>query len=156
MRIGIMSDSHGNLFAVDKALSRIGKVDALLHAGDFGADFRELPLPFPVYLVRGNCDWDTFDVPSELIITLAEEKILLTHGHQYDIKVRLSKLEKTAVQEGVKVVVFGHSHVPFIERRNGILYLNPGSVARPRGGSVASCAVLAMDEGNIDAEILPI
>ena len=157
MKIGVISDTHGNLVRTEQAILEMGQIDALLHAGDFGEGFKELSLPFPSYYVRGNCDWDELGTPEELTIRLGGQKILLTHGHKYDIKVRLTKLQYLAEQENAQIVVFGHSHIPLQEEREGVLFLNPGSLSRPRASIGPSYAIITIEEdGSIGAEILPL
>lgn len=152
MRIGVISDSHGRVNKIEQALLKMGSIDALLHAGDHGSGFQEIEFPIPLYIVLGNSDTD-IGVPEDLIIQLGGKNIFLTHGHKYNVDSKLIKLERQAEIAHAKIVVFGHTHVPFNEIRNGILFLNPGSVSRPRGGSKASCAVINIDEGEITAEI---
>lgn len=155
MRIGVISDSHGKVNMVKQAILEMGNIDALLHAGDSEQDFNPEEYPFPVYVVRGNCD-DDFSLKEEQVISLADRKILLTHGHHYDYTKKISKLKAAAQREGADVVVFGHTHVPFNQVEDGILFLNPGSLAKPRVTKTKSYAVLTVDSGNISAEIFPL
>lgn len=157
MKIGVISDTHGNLLRTEQAILEMGQIDALLHAGDFGEGFKEMSLPFPSYYVRGNCDWNELETPEELTVLLGGKKFLLTHGHKYDINVRLTKLQYLAEQENAQIVVFGHSHIPLQEESNGVLFLNPGSISRPRTSIGPSYAIITLGEdGGVSVDIFPL
>ena len=129
MRVGVVSDSHGftgRLNTVLMAMEAEQKIDALIHLGDGYYDLRDLgaDLP-PVYQVAGNCDHfrsDTLD-----IIILSCARILLTHGHNQHVKSGTDDLLAFAIQENVNAALYGHTHHPRMEWRNGILLLNPGA-----------------------------
>ena len=155
MRIGIISDSHGRVERVELALTKMGKIDALLHAGDYGLGVREIEYPCPVYFVQGNCDVD-LHIPYEQLITLAGKRIYLTHGHQYDVKSRLHRLELAAREKEADIVVFGHTHQAYQETANGILFLNPGSLSRPRDSRGATFGIIEIEGDKTAALVMPL
>jgi uncharacterized protein len=68
----------------------------------------------------------------------------------------LSTLAIDPATVGIDVVIFGHSHKPGAERRNGVLYVNPGSAGPRRFRLPVSVAILTIDAGRVDAEIIPL
>ena len=94
MRIGVISDSHGKRFALDRALKSIGEVDLLIHLGDLCSDatYLEKSLRVPVVYVRGNCDFGG-QAPYSRDIEVNSKRFFLTHGHLYRVKWGTSYLE---------------------------------------------------------------
>jgi len=66
----------------------------------------------------------------------------------------LEQLDLKAEAAGVRVVVFGHSHIPKQETRNGVLYFNPGSAGPPRFKLPVSVGALKIEAGRVVAEIV--
>ncbi len=123
-RIGIISDTHGLLRP--EAERRLAGVDHIVHAGDIGRPeiVDALRRIAPVTAIRGNVDtgeWARQFADTELV-RLAEKSIYVLHD--------LKTLHIDA-RPVIDVIVSGHSHLPKIQRIDGILYLNPGS-AGPR------------------------
>ena len=95
-----------------------------------------------IIAVRGNCDAevDQMVLPFPILDEKREieadgKKILLVHGHH--------EIDTT----GFSVVMSGHTHIPVLEERDGVVFLNPGSTTIPKGGSMPSYAV--WDDGKI-------
>jgi uncharacterized protein len=123
-RIGIISDTHGLLRP--EAERRLAGVDHFVHAGDIGRPeiVDALRKIAPVTAIRGNVDtgeWAREYADTELV-RLAGKSIYILHD--------LNTLHIDP-RADADVIVSGHSHVPKIQRIDGILYLNPGS-AGPR------------------------
>jgi putative phosphoesterase len=132
MVVGILSDTHGLLRA--EALAALAASDLILHAGDIGrpeiiARLREIA---PVFAVRGNIDREDWaeQLPRTQFVTVGEHKFYVLHD--------VCELALDPAQAGVRAVIFGHSHKPSIEWREGVLYLNPGS-AGPRRFKLPIC-----------------
>ena len=126
MVIGLISDTHGLLRP--EALAALDGADQIVHAGDIGSPgildrLREIA---PVIAVRGNNDREPWaeSLPEVVVTDVAGVRICVIH----DVK----ELHGNPAREGIDVVVSGHSHRPSVERRGGLLLLNPGS-AGPRG-----------------------
>ena len=125
MLTGVISDTHGLLR--DEALAELRGVDRILHAGDVGDPtilerLRELA---PVTAVRGNIDrgrWARALREAE-VIKVGSITIYMLHD--------IGKLDLRPEAAGFSLVVYGHSHQPAMEEKNGVLYFNPGS-AGPR------------------------
>ena len=145
MRIGVFSDSHGDVSAAKRFFDSLAPLDCLFHLGDYAADGTKLAELFscPVYAVRGNCDYRS-DLPSELVVDLGGKRFLLLHGHQYYY---MDALFYRGDEVRADMVLYGHTHVPDLSADGARLLLNPGSLSRPRGGSVESCALVLL-EGN--------
>lgn len=158
MKIGVISDTHGDLAAIRRAVSALGYVDCWLHAGDYSKDrFYLADLSgVPVYAVQGNCDMDEDTALVDEYITVENKKIWLTHGHKYEAKNREKELVWWSKQYNVDIVVYGHSHVPRNLNEEDILIFNPGSPSRPRGGSKQSCGLLTITKNSVQAELFEI
>ena len=157
MRFLIASDIHGSLPAAERISSIFtsGSFDALLLLGDllYHGPRNDLPagyepkgvikalsaLSSSIVSVRGNCEAEVdqmvlpFPVLSETALVFADgKKILMAHGHT---------ITPEHHPEGIDCFFSGHTHIPVLEERDGILYLNPGSVSIPKGGFGPSYAL---------------
>lgn len=155
MKILVFSDSHGNLFRVKKVLEVFTDVDMIFHLGDNVRDaikIQEL-VHCPVKYVKGNTD--LIEAPLEIMEDLCGKKFFLTHGHQYRIKSDLNNLYYAALEKEADVVLFGHSHVPYQETINEILFLNPGSIGDKRWQPKETYGIIEITEnGLLEARIL--
>ncbi|MGP1454255.1 MAG: metallophosphoesterase family protein [Treponema sp.] len=167
--IVLLSDTHGNSDAVAWIFSEIvPHIDACLFAGDGAEDIitavhtlnKDTPnqkLPLTVIIARGNCDYAycmlssgegekarRFDIPLYQRITIAQQHILLTHGHLCHIDFDKQVLHRTAYESGCAIAVHGHTHMQSLHYEKHTISINPGSPAHPRGGSPAGFAVLAL------------
>ncbi len=134
MRVCVLSDSHyftGRLNTILMKTAAEGPIDALIHLGDGYDDLRALDTPLPpVYQVAGNCD--LFRSDTRNIIELSGARLLLTHGHFQHVKNGTDELLETALEENCRAALYGHTHVQKMERRQGVLLLNPGAAASGR------------------------
>ena len=148
MKIGIMSDSHGDRRAIDRAVERAGKVDLWLHAGDCVPDAAYLALVSAVRVenVAGNTDWPDGKTPDEIVVEAAGHRIFLTHGHIYGVRSTLEMLVQAAKEAQADIAVYGHTHVAQ-EVAGDVHVLNPGSVARPRDEALRASLLLASMSG---------
>ena len=107
MKIGIMSDSHHDLSAIDDAICLADDVDCWLHAGDSIDDAGYLAdvSKKPVYAVPGNIDWFSTK-PKEILVEIAGKKIFLTHGHKYNVKWTTKYLYEQASKLGADIIVY--------------------------------------------------
>ncbi len=149
MKIGIISDTHGNL--PEKALELFKGVDAILHAGDIGSTsvIGELEQIAKVFAVAGNMDGAVIrqHFPRKDFIDLDIISLYLIHEPY------LLDIEPKAA--GIDMVVFGHTHTPYIEKKDGVLFLNPGSVSMPRLGEKPSVMLCDIDENkNVQPKII--
>lgn len=132
MRILIVSDTHRKHENLDTVLSREGKIDMLIHAGDSEDEhYVERAVDCPVHMVAGNCDLFSF-LPKEKEFSVGDYNVLLTHGHHYYADRGTMYLKQAARQRKANMVIFGHTHVPLIDTDDDIIAINPGSLSKPR------------------------
>lgn len=137
LRILIMSDSHGRNENVELAIAQvreeIGEFQMLVHLGDVG-DARELEslAGVPCYIVRGNTDYDA-KLLNANVIEAGGHRIFATHGHLYQVDMRLDLLRFAALENDCDIAMYGHTHVPYLEEDpDDVTILNPGSISKPR------------------------
>lgn len=157
MKIGVISDSHGNKQALEKALNHMGKADVIFHLGDYVKD-SEYIKEFhsgPIYCVKGNCDF-FIDVkaPNERLELLKDKKVFAVHGHRYGVKDGIKDLYSKGLKIGADVILFGHTHCAGIVRVDEMIILNPGSVSRPRDAKPPTYGIIEIQRGNIKAVIV--
>lgn len=126
MIIGVISDTHGRMNA--KALKALEGCHIIIHAGDIGTQdiLNDLRTIAPVYAVRGNIDkaaW-ALSLPVTEVVEVEGKLIYVIHN--------MDMLDLEPKAAGIDVVVYGHSHHPKKEERNGVLYFNPGSAGPKR------------------------
>jgi hypothetical protein len=146
--IGVISDTHGLLRP--EALSALGGSDYIIHAGDIGdlAILDRLNEIAPVIAVRGNVDREIWakKIPETAVLEL--EGILIYVLHILD------QLDLKPEAAGFAAVIYGHSHMPKQETREGVLYFNPGSAGPKRFNLPVSLGKLIVRSGSIQAEII--
>ncbi len=160
--IGVLSDTHipARAYSLPPSIFSIFEnVALILHAGDIVEEqvLLELEALAPVEAVAGNMD------PLELrhklgtakVINLGSVSVGLFHGFGARGTAKKKAIEEFHYQR-VGGVIFGHTHEPLIEKRNGLLLVNPGSVTDPRRGSKPACAVLRLEKGTLEGEIMPL
>lgn len=137
LRILIMSDSHGRNGNVELAIAQvreeIGEFQMLIHLGDVG-DAREIEslAGVPCYIVRGNTDYDA-KLLNANVIEAGGHRIFATHGHLYQVDMRLDLLRFAALENDCDIAMYGHTHVPYLEEDpDDVTILNPGSISKPR------------------------
>lgn len=147
-RIGLISDTHGLLRP--EALAALQGCDHIVHAGDIGdaAILGALAAIAPLTAVRGNNDLGEWAerLPLSARIAVRDRVIHVVHD--------IADLQIERENGRVDVVVSGHSHRPRMERRAGLLYVNPGSAGPRRFRLPITVAELMLGEGGIDARIV--
>ncbi len=146
-RIGVISDTHGLLRP--EALAALQGCDAILHAGDVGSAeiLSQLASLAPTTAVRGNNDkgpWAS-GLPEREWIDIDGALVHLLHD--------IADLDVDPAAAGIQVLITGHSHRPLIEKRDGILHLNPGSAGPRRFKLPVSVAILEIEGGVVTARI---
>ncbi|KOY81140.1 metallophosphoesterase [Lysinibacillus macroides] len=144
MKILVMSDTHGDSHVIDKVRSFYPEIDMLIHCGDSELPFSHLALA-GMKKVRGNCDHDQA-FPEEEIFTVDNVTIFAAHGHLLNVKSSMLSLSYRAKEVGAQLVCYGHSHILDAEVIDNILFLNPGSLLKPRGRKEKSFAVVEIDD----------
>ncbi|HYP33622.1 MAG TPA: metallophosphoesterase family protein [Burkholderiaceae bacterium] len=147
IRIGLISDTHGLLRP--EAMDVLRGSDFIVHAGDIGENVLEpLATIAPVTAVRGNNDrasWAQRIGETEWL-RFGEVTLHVLHD--------LAELAIDPRAAGVDVVVTGHSHRPKIERRGGVLYVNPGSAGPVRFHLPVSVALMQVTGRDVNVRIV--
>ena len=154
MKICVFSDSHGYADNMIEAVRRESPV-LCFFLGDGETDLfklRDRYPELPINIVRGNCDLRSTQ-PLVLNAVVGGLKIYAVHGHQHEVKYddSVEELCYAGLREGADVVLFGHTHLPYLDRHLGMIILNPGTIGHVREPSYA---VLSVSNGKADAEIL--
>lgn len=128
MKILVFSDSHGELRYMTEAVTK-EQPDQVFHLGDHALDAEFLSRSFPllpIVWVRGNCDW-SIKSPLTRLIPINGLCFFLCHGHSYHVKESLLSAVYAAREQQADVLLFGHTHVSFLERTpDGLTLFNPG------------------------------
>lgn len=153
MKILIVSDTHrrdGNLQTV---IERTAPFDMLIHLGDaegsedrIEAWCREQNESCQVHIILGNNDFFS-NLDREKEISIGRYRAFLTHGHFYSVSVGPERLIDEAKDRHVQIAMYGHTHKPYLNKRNGIMVLNPGSLSFPRqDGRKPTYIVMELDK----------
>ncbi|MDH1213336.1 metallophosphatase family protein [Pseudomonas chengduensis] len=148
MRIGLIADTH-NLLRPE-ALAALQGVAHLIHAGDIGGPhiLADLERIAPLSVVRGNNDQDSWAdaIPERLTLRFGAIALHVLHD--------LKQLDIDPTAQGIDVVIAGHSHKPLHEKRNGVLYLNPGSAGLRRFKLPIGVGILHIEDGRARAKLI--
>lgn len=148
--IGLISDTHGLMRP--EALVALHGVSQIIHAGDVGSPdvLVALQAIAPVSAIRGNVDYGRWvqGLPATRVVQADGVSLYALHD--------LGALDLDPVAAGFAAVISGHSHKPRIERRNGVLYINPGSAGPRRFRLPVTLALLHISGGEVDAELVPL
>lgn len=158
MKILIASDVHGSSAYLKKVIDayRNEKANLLVLLGDIYNHGPRNPLPTEyapmsvsellnaikeeLVVIKGNCDSqvDTlisdFDFIEDMLVISGDKKVLLTHGHVFN----KDSLPKTKVD----AIIYGHFHTGFIEKKDGVVCANAGSVSLPKNDTENSYIIL--------------
>jgi len=186
MRIAVLSDSHGALVNVSRALEIAQPIDMICFAGDgcrdierwlsedrdddwggggehgcgnsgdsndsvvrsYGRSGRRLALE----IVKGNCDLAD-NYPSEVVFRAGGMRILITHGHLYNVKSGYQRLVYRAEELQAETIIFGHTHISEFTQLGGIWLINPGSLSAARSYGKPSFAIIELQDGQIDVKL---
>ncbi len=155
MLVAVVSDTHGNRAGMKRLAARLKalKVKKVLHLGDDYQDLRVLAAAgFEVRGVPGVfCpEYPDPGVANRPVVELAGVKMLLSHTPQRHRHDRPGDPDPEAPPPGVKLVLYGHTHVPALEEKDGVWRLNPGHL-RPHAdkGHPPSFALLHLSPGKV-------
>ena len=148
MLIGVISDTHGLLRP--EALAALQGSQRIIHAGDIGPSeiLERLSEIAPVTAVRGNVDRESW------ARNIPETNVLEVNGVSIYVLHILESLDLKPEFAGISAVIYGHSHVPKQETKNGVLYFNPGSAGPRRFKLPVTIGKLRLDAGKVRSEII--
>ena len=170
MKIGVMSDTHGSLTYLEKALDVLSDCDILLHNGDvlYHGPRNDLPEGYNpkavvekinnlknIVIARGNCDADVDQMVIKHPIEgpyvhkkLDNISVLMDHGYTKSRE----EITKEARNLGVDILILGHTHVKELSVDKDLIVLNPGSTSIPKDGSHSVATIEVLNENNMDDE----
>lgn len=174
MKIGVISDTHGDVRAWRKVIEGVFKdAGLIIHAGDILYHGPRNPLvpgynppalstlinscPVPVLFAKGNCDAEVdqlmLDYPIQspyVFMQLGNLRVMAHHGDglDRDEALRLSRLYHA------HLFISGHTHVPSLEEESGVVLLNPGSPSLPKGDGRPSVAAMECGEDSFSVKII--
>jgi hypothetical protein len=145
-RILVISDTHG---AIPDWLCDI-KADAVIHAGDIG-DRGTLNLLYcfdTVHAVRGNTDTLLDELPETVRSVIDGVRFFLVHNLTAPHRIMAGNAE-TLDAYRPRLVIFGHTHEPFIDEKKGVIYLNPGTLGRAGPNGKKTYAIVTLSDGAV-------
>lgn len=162
IRIAVISDTHipNQARALPpQSLECFKKADMVIHAGDLVelSVLKELEKVCPkVVAVWGNMDPCEVKekLPEKKIIEVGKYKIGITHGYGHPNKI-IEIVQDKFKNDDIDIVIFGHSHTPFNEKKDGVLYFNPGSLTDKIFSPYNSYGIIEVND-KIEAKIIEI
>lgn len=146
--LGVISDTHGLLRP--EAFEALRGSAHIIHAGDVGdpAILDRLRTIAPVSAVRGNVDTASWAraLPLVEVVELAGRSVYVLHQHEH--------LDLDPRAAGMAAVLYGHSHKPSIEARDGVLFLNPGSAGPRRFSLPVTVARVSITASGLEPSII--
>lgn len=147
MKILIVSDSHGRVTYLERVIGKIGPIDLFIHLGDVEdrEEYIQNIVGCETAMISGNNDYFT-SLEREHTIQIGKYKALLTHGHRYQVNYGTEAIRKIGMQRGVDIVMFGHTHKPYIDTTGPVTLINPGSISQPRQeGHIPTFIIMEID-----------
>ena len=145
--IGVISDTHGLLRP--EAIDCLETCNLIIHAGDIGnPDILEvLGSIAPTFAVRGNVDYGGWvqKLPDKEVVEVSDKFIYVIH--------QLEALDLDPAGE-FDAVIFGHSHEPERQQKNGVLYFNPGSAGPRRFKLPVTIGRITISENSLESDII--
>lgn len=171
VKILVVSDSHGSQSTLKRIIKKFGSIcDLLCFCGDGVQDLFSIieesaydstikdSLPENICFVQGNGDQNSYNlalssenislvsVPMNHNISICDMNIMLCHGHEYDVYYGMDNLYNASIASKANLVLFGHTHLSNVQTKYGVTLLNPGSCARPRGGTPHTLAIVTLEQ----------
>lgn len=160
MLLGVVSDTHGNVPAIQAVADRFRRaaVDQVLHLGDDYLDILFFEAAhLKVVAVPGLYCQEYRDptIPNRRLENLAGVTFLMTHTPELSKFDLPGDLNPASWPEEVDVVLYGHTHIPGIVERQGVWWVNPGHLkAHDRRGHPLSYAFIRLDPPAVDVRIV--
>ena len=148
IRVGLISDTHG--LVREEVIAALTGCQRILHAGDI--DDPEVLIKLrrlaPVTVVRGNNDRGAWAeaIPVYDVVEFGAVSVYIRHDQ--------AELDVDPRAAGFRVMMFGHSHKPLVENRDGVLFVNPGSAGPRRFRLPVAVGELLVSGNRVDARII--
>lgn len=152
MKLLIVSDTHGDVRALRRVVDKEQDAAAVFFLGDGLRDAETLQEERPalrLYTVRGNTDLSA-NAPATALAPFGGVLFFYTHGHGYGVKSSLTELAEAAAVRDAQVALFGHTHRPALEQRNGVILFNPGALSSLQGEG--HYGIATVQDGNVTFE----
>jgi putative phosphoesterase len=150
LRVGLVSDTHGLLRPQVREF--LVGCDYIIHGGDVGGAeiLDELAVIASLIAVRGNNDTEPWAerLPETELIRVGNVFVYVIHD--------LAELDVDPAAAAARIVVSGHSHIPKVEERGGVLYINPGSCGPRRFKLPISVGEVIVSGGGVKARLVEI
>lgn len=153
MKILVFSDSHGMVQYMCDAVEK-EQPDYIIHLGDHDADADELSGFYPTVplaAVSGNCDRYS-NKPETTVATYGGLRLFICHGHSLGVKQGLLRAVYTAKEANARVLLFGHTHIPYRDKADGLTILNPGACGDKNCFGKPTYGVLEIDGETVTAK----
>jgi putative phosphoesterase len=158
--VGVISDTHipSRAKALPEEVLRLfGGVALILHAGDVStqAVLASLGALAPVTAVAGNVEDSALaaSLPEAVSLSIGGLSVGMVHNSGQSVG-RRERMRSRFPH--CRVVVYGHSHLPLVEDRDGLLLLNPGSACDPRRARIPTVAILEIAGDQPRAQLVPL
>lgn len=172
MKIGVISDTHGNVAAFRRALELFDGADLIVHAGDVlyhpprlcCQDGYDIPAfadalnncPIPVLIAQGNCDAQVYEelleMPVQSPYAVAEiegVRIVVNHGHL----LAREQMIDLGRRYRARYFISGHTHIPVLDDMGDLVLMNPGSPSIPKleidGKPTPSVGIITADGARV-------
>jgi putative phosphoesterase len=145
MKVIVTGNIKGNYENLLKVLKQTPEYDLHLDIGDIGLDIKQID-EHQIITVKGNNDV-YLELSDELIIEQGVHRLLIIHGHQYDVKYGLNDLIEYAKQRSVDFCIFGHAQAATDFTKDGIRFIAPGTLSDYQNNTYA-----IIDDGNVSFE----
>jgi len=161
MKILLISDTHSITAKLkDEILPKYAnEVQMAIHLGDYAKDLLNLQCIYPNLQMAGVGGSFESREKTEQILQLgadaANKRILIMHGHTHGVKSDMNRIMYYAQEKGVDACFFGHTHEIFEHTKNGIFFMNPGSVTHPRSALKGSIGLVSVSpKGEFSGEVI--
>ena len=152
MRVLVISDTHGRHGNLKKVLKTEPPFDLVIHLGDAEGteEYIAQMADCPLEIVSGNSDFFSALCPEKEIL-VGKYKILITHGHYYNVNAGIEDIKKEAEGRDCGIVMFWHTHRPLLKYTKKTIIVNPGSLSYPRQEGKEPSYIIMETDQNGDA-----
>lgn len=151
MKILVVSDTHKDFDSLNNLILSNKDIQTIIHLGDGEEELFKVKEIFNdknFINVQGNCDLNSTS-PLTRIETINNKKIFMTHGHTYKVKIDVYNVIMAAKQENADILLFGHTHMPYIDIYDNLHIMNPGSLS----GTTKSYGIIDITDPQITTSI---
>ncbi|UOB19852.1 metallophosphoesterase family protein [Macrococcus armenti] len=146
MKWVIVSDNHNMKNILTDIVSVHEDADLFIHLGDSEFDYHDPELKRYIK-VAGNCDFGS-QFESSKQIQMQHINAFITHGHLYQVGRNRERIAEAAALENCNIAFYGHTHIKRVETIEGVVCINPGSIAQSRSADTETYAVFTVEKEN--------